>query len=57
MAKVVLIWNEHPTEVVAGFHAREVAEILRRPPYNHEVIVEKIPTRETNYIRERITRR
>ncbi|MFH0714093.1 MAG: hypothetical protein V1722_00430 [Candidatus Micrarchaeota archaeon] len=48
MAKVVLVWNEHPTEVVAGFHARKVAEILREK-YGHEVILEKIPVSETNY--------
>ncbi len=48
MAKVVLVWNEHPTEVVAGFHARRVAKILREK-YGHEVIVEKIPPGETNY--------
>ncbi len=48
MAKVVLVWNEHPTEVVAGFHARKVARILREK-YGHEVIMEKIPARETNY--------
>ena len=30
MAKVVLVWNEHPTEVVAGFHCRKVAEILKK---------------------------
>ncbi|MFH0713127.1 MAG: hypothetical protein V1722_00545 [Candidatus Micrarchaeota archaeon] len=48
MAKVVLVWNEHPTEVVAGFHARKVAQILREK-YGHEVVVEKIPAAETNY--------
>ncbi len=48
MAKVVLVWNEHPTEVVAGFHARKVAEILRRK-YKHRVIIEKVSPRETNY--------
>jgi len=49
MAKVVLIWNEHPTEVVAGFHARKVAEILRGKKYRHKVIVKKVPVAETNY--------
>lgn len=48
MAKVVLVWNEHPTEVVAGFHARKVAQILREK-YGHEVVMEKIPVAETNY--------
>ncbi len=48
MAKVVLVWNEHPTEVVAGYHARKVAKILKEK-YGHEVILEKIPVRETNY--------
>ncbi len=48
MAKVVLVWNEHPTEVVAGFHARKVAKILKER-YGHEVIMEKIPVGETNY--------
>lgn len=47
MAKVVLVWNEHPTEVVAGFHARKVAQLLRKR--GHEVVVEKIPVSETNY--------
>ena len=47
MAKVVLVWNEHPTEVVAGFHCRKVAKLLRE--MGHEVIVEKIPARKTNY--------
>ncbi len=46
--KVVLVWNEHPTEVVAGHHARKVAEILRRD-YGHEVVMEKIPVRKTDY--------
>ena len=48
MARVVIVWNEHPTEVVGGFHARKVAEILRNK-FNHEVIMEKIPRQETNY--------
>ncbi|MBI4406658.1 hypothetical protein HY571_01975, partial [Candidatus Micrarchaeota archaeon] len=48
MAKVVLVWNEHPTEVVAGFHVRKVAEILRKK-YGHKVVMEKIPVAETNY--------
>ncbi len=48
MAKVILIWNEHPTEVVAGFHARKVARILREK-YGHEVVLEKVPVAETNY--------
>ena len=48
MAKVVLVWNEHPTEVVAGFHARKVAKILKEK-YGHEVVMEKIPVAETNY--------
>ncbi len=46
--RVVLVWNEHPTEVVAGFHARKVARILRER-YGHNVVMKKIPTRETNY--------
>ena len=46
MAKVVLVWNEHPSEgPVTGHHVRAVAKILRS--YGHEVIVEKIPTAET----------
>ncbi len=48
MAKVVLVWNEHPTEVVAGFHARKVANILREK-YGHEVVVEKTPVGKTIY--------
>ncbi len=48
MAKVVLVWNEHPTEVVAGFHARKVARILREK-YGHEVVVEKNAVTETTY--------
>jgi len=48
LARIVLQWNEHPTEVVAGFHARKVAEILRNK-YGHEVMMEKIPVAETNY--------
>lgn len=47
MAKVVIAWNEHPTEVIAGFHARKVAEILREQ--GHEVILHKFPVKETNY--------
>ncbi len=47
MAKIVLVWNEHPTEVVAGYHCRAVAKLLRG--MGHEVIVEKIPAKETNY--------
>ncbi|MFH0713904.1 MAG: hypothetical protein V1722_04665 [Candidatus Micrarchaeota archaeon] len=47
MAKVVLVWNEHPTEVVAGYHARKVADILRKK-YGHEVMVEKVPFKKTN---------
>ncbi len=46
--RVVIVWNEHPTEVVAGFHARKVAKILR-DKYGHEVVMEKIPVKETNY--------
>ncbi len=57
MAKVVIVWNEHPTEVVAGFHARKVAKILKER-YGHEVIVEKIPPGETNYgIVQRVSRK
>ncbi len=48
MARVVLVWNEHPTEVVAGYHARKVARILKEK-YGHEVILDKIPVSETNY--------
>ena len=48
MAKVVLVWNEHPTEVVAGYHARKVAQILKEK-YGHEVIMEKVRVAETNY--------
>ncbi len=48
MAKVVLVWNEHPTEVVAGFHARKVARILREK-YGHTVVLKKTPAKETNY--------
>lgn len=28
MAKVVFLWNEHPTEHVAAHHMREVKKIL-----------------------------
>ncbi len=42
-----MVWNEHPTEVVAGFHCRAVAKLLRG--MGHEVIVEKIPAKETIY--------
>ncbi len=48
MAKVVLVWNEHPTEVVAGFHARKVTKILR-DHYKHRVVLKRIPVAETNY--------
>ncbi|MDP3741967.1 MAG: hypothetical protein Q8R15_01495 [Candidatus Micrarchaeota archaeon] len=48
MAKVVLVWNEHPTEVVAGFHARKVAKILREQ-YGHDVKISKIPVKTTSY--------
>lgn len=47
MAKVVLVWNEHPTEVIAGHHCRQVAKILRK--MGHEVIVKKIAARDTIY--------
>ncbi len=48
MAKIVIVWNEHPTEVVAGFHARKVAKILKEK-YGHEVQVKKLPVKESNY--------
>ena len=48
MAKVVLVWNEHPTEVVAGYHCRAVAEILRKR-YGHKVVIKKIPVGKTYY--------
>ncbi len=48
MAKIVIVLGEHPTEVVAAFHARKVAKILREK-YGHDVIVEKVPLEETNY--------
>ncbi len=48
MARVVLVWNEHPNEVVAGFHARKVAEILRRK-YRHEVTLVKLPFSRSEY--------
>ncbi len=47
MAKVILVWNEHPTEVVAGYHARKVAEILRRV-YRHKVVRVRIPENRTH---------
>ncbi|MFH0714068.1 MAG: hypothetical protein V1722_00305 [Candidatus Micrarchaeota archaeon] len=47
MAKVVLVWNEHPTEVIAGHHCRQVAKLLRE--MGHEVIVKKIAARDTIY--------
>ncbi|MEW5955217.1 MAG: hypothetical protein AB1626_01625 [Candidatus Micrarchaeota archaeon] len=42
MARATIVWNEHPTEVVAGFHARKVAEILRER-YGHDVRLRKLP--------------
>ncbi|MFH0713048.1 MAG: hypothetical protein V1722_00150 [Candidatus Micrarchaeota archaeon] len=48
MAEVTFIIGEHPTEVVASYHARKVAEILRRE-YGHKVIFEKVPLHTTSY--------
>ncbi len=48
MTRVLLVWNEHPAEVVAGFHARKVAKLLREK-YGHEVVLKKTPAKETNY--------
>ena len=47
MAKVVIIWNEHPHEVVAGFHARKVARILKEK-YGHEITLHKMPYNKSN---------
>ncbi|MFA5246832.1 MAG: hypothetical protein WC408_02995 [Candidatus Micrarchaeia archaeon] len=47
MAKVVLVWNEHPLETVAGHHARKCADILRT--LGHEVVLEKTPVAKTTY--------
>jgi len=47
MAKVVLVWNEHPTETVAGHHARNCAKLLRA--MGHEVILEKNPVNKTAF--------
>ncbi len=53
MAVVVLLWNEHPTEVVAGFHARKVAKILEER-YGHYVEVMKIPFGASSYAELRL---
>ncbi len=45
--KAMLIWNEHPTEIVAGVHARRVAVELRR--LGHTVRLFKIPAKHTIY--------
>jgi hypothetical protein len=45
MAKVVLLWNEHPSENVGGYHARRCAELLRKK--GHEVVIEKVPFTDT----------
>ncbi|MFA5246750.1 MAG: hypothetical protein WC408_02545 [Candidatus Micrarchaeia archaeon] len=47
MAKVVIAWNQHPTENLAGIHARRCAELLKQ--MGHKVFVEKIPVDKTNY--------
>lgn len=47
MSRIVLVWNEHPTEVLAGYHARKAAQLLRKK--GHEVIVEKIPVSQTPF--------
>ncbi|MFH0713051.1 MAG: hypothetical protein V1722_00165 [Candidatus Micrarchaeota archaeon] len=46
MARAVLLWNEHPTEVVAGVHCRRVAAILRRK-YGHDILTIKLPPQYT----------
>ncbi len=48
MAKCVILWGEHPTEVVAQHHARQVARILREK-YGHDVRLEKLPFIFTHY--------
>lgn len=48
MARIVILWNEHPTETLAGYHARKVMRLLK--DYGHEVIQEKIPFRACNEI-------
>lgn len=48
MAKALIIWNEHPGEVVAGLHARRVTKILKEK-YGHDVKIEKIPYAKTNF--------
>lgn len=45
MAKVVLLWNEHSNENLAGYHARRCATLLKE--MGHEVVVEKVPYKET----------
>ncbi|MFA5246833.1 MAG: hypothetical protein WC408_03000 [Candidatus Micrarchaeia archaeon] len=45
MAKVVLLWNEHPNENLAGYHARRCAKLLK--DMGHEVILEKLPYKDT----------
>lgn len=48
MAKISLIFNEHPQEVVAGHHARLVAKALKEK-YGDEVFIAKIPVEETAF--------
>jgi len=45
MEKVVLLWNEHSNENLAGYHARRCAALLRK--MGHEVVVEKVPYKDT----------
>ena len=45
MAKVVLMWNEHPHETVGGYHARRCAKLLK--DMGHDVVVEKVPFKDT----------
>lgn len=47
MARIVIVFNEHPTERIAYYHARKVADILERR-YGHEVVRKPIPTKDTN---------
>ncbi|MCX6767958.1 MAG: hypothetical protein NTY90_04510 [Candidatus Micrarchaeota archaeon] len=45
MARIAIIANEHPNEVVAQHHARKVAEILREA--GHDVVYYKHPFEKT----------
>ncbi len=48
MAEIVFAFNEHPTEAIAGVHARQVARILREE-YGHGVVFHKFNWRKTNF--------